>query len=114
MILISVLLLPFVCASESIGSLKFNCSWDNNAPVEIIVNPSNGSATRSDGGKPYEIIKLTDYVLWLSIVDPVNQMGLSTQMIQRAASTDGKSGKWIDVAHSVTGRVSSIDGGLTF
>lgn len=99
-----------VCLGSKV-TLEFSCSWDNNKPIDILVTPSLGIATRSDGGKDYQIIKITKWAVWLEVYEPNNQAGLKIQMIQRAEATNGKGGKWVDVVHSVTGNVSPIVGG---
>jgi hypothetical protein len=102
----------FILALESEAEeLVFQCSWDDSKPILITVDTTNKTAKRDDGGSKYNVVKVTPYVVWLSIVDPENQAGLAIQMIQRSAAVDGKAGKWVDVVQSMTGRVSEIDGG---
>ena len=104
-----MLLIPGVSFADQI---EFTCTWNEAKPITISIDTEKRIGSRSDGGSAYEVIKVTDYVVWLSIVDPKNQMGLATQMIQRRKATNGKAGKWLDVVHSVTGAVSPIDGGI--
>lgn len=103
-------LFPF--STNAAESITFSCSWDNNKPIEIFVTPINGEATRSDGGKKYEIIKITKWAIWLEVFEPMNQGSLKIQMIERAESANGKGGKWIDIVHSISGNVSPIVGGV--
>jgi hypothetical protein len=102
----------FSLSANASELITFSCSWDNNSPINIFVTPANGEATRSDGGRNYEIIKITKWALWLEVYEPNNQAGLKIQMIERAESTNGKGGKWIDIVHSISGNVSPIVGGI--
>ena len=99
-------------------TLTFQCSWDEKKPIEIKVNASSGIATRNDGGLSYNVIKITMYAVWLEVKEPSNPTGMKIQMIQRgkAVQRDGepineRAGKWVDVAFSMTGTISPIDGG---
>ena len=102
----------FSLKTNANDSINFSCSWDNNQPVDVLVTPASGEATRSDSGKKYKIIKITKWDVWLEVFEPNNEAGLKIQMIERAESTNGKGGKWVDVVHSISGNVSPIIGGI--
>ena len=92
--------------------LVFLCSWDNRKPINIVANIRDGTATRSDGGKNYTIVKLSERALWLAIDDPENMSALKLQMIQRGDAVEsGKGGMWVDVVFAISGNISPIDGG---
>ena len=74
--------------------------------------PSRASASRSDGGSEYKIIKLTKYAVWLEVMEPNNVSALKIQMIQRSKAVAGKAGKWIEVVYPFTGNGSPIEGGI--
>ncbi len=90
----------------------FDCSWDNNKPIQITVDPSLGIATRNDGGKNYKIIKISKYAVWLEVVEPNNYVNLKVQMLERSAASNKKVGRWVDTIHYLNGTTSSISGGV--
>jgi hypothetical protein len=97
--------------------ILFQCSWNDERPINIRVDTMIGKATRDDGGKSYTVIKATKWAVWLMVDEPENVAGMKFQMIQRAAavrpdnSSSSPAGKWIDVVTAMTGSVSPIDGG---
>lgn len=99
-------------ASSEAAEVIFTCTWQNEKPIKITVNPSKGIATRDDGGSKYNVIKITKYAVWLEVSQPKNQAGIAIQMIQRGEAVNNKAGKWVDVVMSMNGTVSPIAGGV--
>lgn len=115
MIIKILLLIALIFCSNTVyakDKIIFDCSWDNNKPIQITVDPSLGIATRGDGGKNYKIIKISKYAVWLEIVEPKNPISLKVQMLQRGSATNKKAGNWVDIVTSTSGITSSINGGL--
>jgi hypothetical protein len=99
-------------SSSAAGDLiRFICIWGEGRPIEILVDARRKTATRSDGGLSYDIIKVTNYAVWLAVAEPKNQMDLKWQMIQRRRASNGKAGLWQDIVQSVKGDISPINGG---
>ena len=104
------------------GAIDFLCSWDNDAPIVISVDPEKMTATRNDGGSSYTVIKLTKWGVWLQVDQPDNMVAAAVQFIQRGAfiTPDSKpkeqpydGGLWTYVILSVSrGGVSAIPGGI--
>lgn len=97
---------------SAFADLRFTCTWDNEVPIEIIVDAGQNRAFRSDKGPNYTVIKITKFAVWMAVIDPANPSALKYQMIQRPEMTGGKAGVWQDVVHSITGNVQPILGGM--
>lgn len=104
--------MTFSPTSYAENSITCQCSWDKAKPINVIVNPAKGTATRDDGGSIYNIIKITKYAVWLEVSKPYNQFGMAIQMIQRSEGTNKKAGKWVDVVMNMDGTVLPVDGGV--
>ncbi|GAB1265135.1 hypothetical protein NBRC116493_13400 [Aurantivibrio infirmus] len=104
--------LVFPSLSYGEGLIKFTCSWEEAKPIEIVIDTEKKIGTRSDGGKNYSVIKITDYAIWLKVNEPENIMALATQMIERSKPNGNKAGKWVDTVLSVSGAVSPLNGGI--
>jgi hypothetical protein len=109
----------FLCAmvfapTANASVLSFQCSWDQKAPITISVDTNTMTASRDDGGKPYRVVKVSKWGVWLLVDEPANVAGAAVQMIVRPAALAGpdSAGKWIDVVIGITGAVSPIDGGM--
>lgn len=95
-------------------ALTFLCSWDGQAPITLMVDTDQMTGRRSDRGRPYTVVKISDWAVWLAVDWPEHQGAAAIQMIQRPAAASDKSrgGRWIDVVLSSSGTVSPIDGGV--
>ena len=116
--LLMVLALAVMSAPARADVIRFQCSWDDQRPINIRVDTTTMKGTRDDGGKSYTVIKATKWAVWLMVDEPENVAGMKLQMIQRAdavrpdkAPTSNPAGKWVDIVSSMTGSVSPIDGG---
>lgn len=117
------ILLGMVCLAlgtpARAASIEFDCSWDDNKPIRLSIDPEAMRATRNDGGHSYVVIKLTKWGVWLMVDTPENVSGAAIQLIQRreaiipddAPPGWNKPGKWVDISIAITGNVSPIDGG---
>jgi hypothetical protein len=103
---------PALAASSA--PIVFLCSWENRTPIEITVDPQTMTASRNDGGLPYEVLKITAWGVWLEVFEPDNVAGMAVQMIERRdyeGADASLPGKWVDVVIAITGAVTPIDGG---
>jgi hypothetical protein len=101
-------------STANADKLSFLCSWDQETPITIAVDTKDMTASRSDGGHAYHVVKVSKWGVWLSVDDPMNVAGLAVQMIVRTEALGDKKagGRWVDVVMAITGAVSPIDGGL--
>lgn len=106
------LLLFFSFISHANSTIIFTCSWNNEKPINIVVNTDNNSASRSDIENFYKVIKITNLAVWLMVNEPTTKNGISIHMIQRADTVNGKAGKWIDIISNSKGNVTPINGGI--
>ncbi|WP_131802610.1 hypothetical protein [Limimaricola pyoseonensis] len=92
-----------VCADE----LTFRCNWGQGDPFEIVIDQSSSSATRSDGGSTYDVLKIHPEAVWLRVRAPFSN-DLAVQVIERR---EYGAGRWADVVIAADGTVSSVSDG---
>lgn len=111
-ILASVMLFVFLKPQISTADIFFTCSWNGDEPNLLTVSEKSQTASLGQKKNMYKVLKITEYAVWLMIDEPTTSSGISIHMVQRAFSTNNKSGKWIDIVSNYKGDVVPIDAGI--
>lgn len=77
-----LVLVPNLAAAES-ASIDFLCSWKQAPLITITVDPSTMKATRSDGERPYSVLKITANGVWLMVDAPNDLSQIEIESIAR-------------------------------
>jgi hypothetical protein len=76
--------LSTVCRADT---LRFECIWEQAIPTIIEVDTESMRVTRSDGGRPYQLIQLSERAVWLQVPDPDTATVAIIQRVPPAGGT---------------------------